>query len=276
MVNYYLMILGMRRMERAAEKLTYLTEEPHFEIHFLTGKKFLFQTLFCIYSLERYSRIAFCVNLYDDGSFDDQTVANIKKQLPHVKIHLKPDIDQRLKEHLPQDQFPYLNHKRNIYPHIKKLTDIHCGNPGWKLVLDSDMLFRAYPSKIIQWMRNPAKPIYMLDSNYAYGFPKKEMEKRCKTGVPHLLNVGVIGLNSEIINWQKVENWAKDLEGTFGNSYYLEQALTAMILGQAECDILPQSEYVVYPKDINQPQSILLHFVDLSKALYFRWAWRKI
>jgi hypothetical protein len=138
------------------------------------------------------------------------------------------------------------------------------------------MLFTSRPNEILDWLENPDRPIYMVDSTYSYGFPKEAMENLCKETIPDLLNVGVIGLNSSNINWEKLEEWSKALESKFGSTYYLEQGLTAMLVGNARSTVLNKKQYVVYPKDLGQNNTKLLHFVDLSKALYFRKSWRNL
>lgn len=272
--NYLSMRQGQKAMKTAAEKLRFLDSESRFELHFLTGKNYLYQTLFCIKSLELAAKESFTVHLYDDGTFSDRLIAQISNQIPGAVIHHKKDIDHRLAAHLPAERFPYLNKKRSIYPHIKKLTDIHCGSAGWKLVLDSDMLFNRNPEEMMTWLSHPTSPVCMQDCVNAYGFPKSAMEALTGNPIIDLMNVGIIGIQSESINWENVEKWASELESTFGNSYYLEQGLTAMILSGKKCIVLPPENYVVNPTRIGN--AMALHFVDLSKALYFRKAWKNI
>jgi hypothetical protein len=248
-------------------------------IYFLTGKKYLYQTLFCIKSLINVTKTSFEFILVDDGSFDDEIIVQIKKQLPGARIITRQTIEQNLNVILPEQQYPALHQKRKVYPHIKKLTDIHTiADTGWKLVLDSDMLFWHEPSAIINWLKNSEKPIHMLDCQESYGYSKQLMEELCGYKVPSLLNVGVIGLNSSQINWDNIERWIIALEEKEGTSYYLEQALTAMLLAGVKAAVLPADEYIVNPDQqaINAAKGVLHHYVDLSKEGYFKTAWNKL
>jgi predicted component of type VI protein secretion system len=58
----------------------------------------------------------------------------------------------------------------------------------------------------------------------------------------------------------------------------LEQALTAMLIGETEAAVLPADEYMVNPqmKAIEEKTGVLHHYVDLSKEGYFKKAWRMI
>jgi hypothetical protein len=172
-----------------------------------------------------------------------------------------------------------LHHKRKVYPHIKKLIDIHTSNPvGWKLILDSDMLFWKEPVEMINWLKQPAQPIHMVDCVESYGYSEALMTKLCGTKIPHLLNVGIVGLNSSNIKWEIIENWVKELEETEGTSYYLEQALSAMLIGETTSTILNESDYKVNPTSIDLQHKVntLHHYVDLSKEIYLKEAWRLI
>lgn len=278
--NYRNMVKGRKLMEHAALDLpSVYSYAEGLPVYFLTGKNYLYQTLFCIRSLAKVSDEKFKFILVDDGSFDNQIINSIKKQLPKADIITKEIIDQNLKEYLPANSYPELHHKRKIYPHIKKLTDIHT-LPGseWKIVLDSDMLFWGEPQTIIDWLRRPTMPLHMIDCKESYGYTKPLMEDLCNTVVKPLINVGAIGLNSNSINWDKLENWVKILEEKEGSSYYLEQALTAMLIGNESSINLGDNEYIVNPSPniSSNKVGVLHHYVDLSKEVYFKKMWKNL
>ncbi len=119
-------------------------EQP-LDVYFLTGKYFWYQTCFCAYSLAQQSDRPIRPVIYDDGSLTKTYQDAIYRIFPRAKIILKPDIDINVDRYLPRSQFPYLRERRDNYPNIRKLTDIHLGSQGWRLVLDSDMLFFRPP-----------------------------------------------------------------------------------------------------------------------------------
>ncbi|TSD65870.1 glycosyltransferase family 2 protein [Inquilinus sp. KBS0705] len=273
--NYRSMMVASLAMQKASASLPPVQSHADgFSIYFLTGKNYLYQTLFCIQSLVKSSTEKFKFILVDDGSFDEVLMERIKRQLPGAVIIDKETIDKNLQETLPVDSFPYLHHKRAVYPHIKKLTDIHT-LPGddWKLVLDSDMLFWAYPTDILNWLKHPDKPIHMIDCVESYGYTANLMEKLSASTIKPLINVGAVGLNSKHINWHNVEHWVKELETAEGTSYYLEQALTAMLIGHKPTIALDTDNYIVNPTD--NAKGVLHHYVDLSKEYYYKSAWKK-
>jgi hypothetical protein len=278
--NYRKMMTARGQMEKASLNLPPVTSSNDgLPVYFLTGKNYLYQTLFCIRSLNLVAKTNFRFVLVDDGSFDEVLINRIKKQLPGADIVTKDIIAQNLQRVIPEAQFPYLHQKRAVYPHIKKLTDIHTipGN-DWKLVLDSDMLFWHEPFEMLEWLRSPNRQLHMIDCGEAYGYSKKLMEELANKTIKPLINVGAIGLNSNNINWHDLERWAETLEQREGTSYYLEQALSAMLIGDEHATVLPPGKYIVNPgkTTIAAQNGLLHHYVDLSKEGYYKQAWKKL
>lgn len=278
---YNEMLLAQQEMMIACHKLKIVDDHQtnDMNIYFLTGKNYLYQTLFCIKSLKTNCEENFNFILIDDGTFDDEYVKLAEKLIPNCKIILNKQLEKNINHYLPIDKYPFLNKKRKVYPHIKKLTDIHTLNhcKGFKLVLDSDMLFYQSPKEIIEWLKNPISPLHMIDCEEAYGYSHQLMEQLCGSAIPELVNVGVIGMDSESINWELLEDWVKQLEEKEGTCYYLEQALSAMLIAGKTATVLTRDTYIVNPSEaeINETTAILHHYVDLSKMGYYTKAWKK-
>jgi hypothetical protein len=279
-LNYYKMIRNRGQMEQSSVNLPAVKSYTYgLPIYFLTGKRYLYQTLFCIQSLAHVTQTKFKFILVDDGSFDDKLIARINLQLPGATVITTEIINENLENHLPKEKHKALHQKRLSYPHIKKLIDIHT-LPGdeWKLVLDSDMLFWDEPTELIKWLQKPERSLHMIDCIESYGYSTMLMESISDSTIKPLINVGVIGLNSHRINWDKLENWVKILEEKEGTSYYLEQALTAMLIGDNPSIRLNAEKYIVNPtkETVQKRTGILHHYVDLSKNEYYKMAWRNI
>ncbi|MCQ6957287.1 hypothetical protein [Mucilaginibacter aquariorum] len=279
-INYRKMMHGRKLMEkRSVELPPVISKSDGLPVYFLTGKNYLYQTLYCIQSLSVTTATPFKFILVDDGSMNDALMERIHRQLPGAEIITQSRIGRNLQKSLPADLYPCLHYKRKVYPHIKKLTDIHTIPGGtWKLVLDSDMLFWNKPDELIQWLTKPEQPLHMIDCSDAYGYSKKLMEELSGSKISPLINVGAIGLNSQTINWAELETWVKTLEAREGTTYYLEQALSAMLIGNSSRTVLPAEKYIVNPDNasIDYNRGVLHHYVDLSKEGYFKTSWKKL
>lgn len=267
-------------MRRAAARLPALPpaapDAP--EIRFLTGRRFWYQTAFCAWSLGRVAGEPLRVTLFDDGTFDAELAAEARRLLPGVRLVPRGEAEAALDRHLPASRFPTLRSQRLSYIHLRKLTDLHAGARGWNLVLDSDMLFFRRPVELLAWLRAPATPVHMVDVYDSYGYPGETLRRLAGVPLPARVNVGVCGLRSDALDWPRIEGWCADLLAAHGTSYYLEQALVALLVAGQTPVRLPETDYRVYPSpsECREPTAVLHHYVDLSKRGYFRQGWRRV
>jgi len=246
------------------------------EISFLSGTKFWYQTCFCVYSMSQQSKVNLRPVIYDDGTLQASQKAEFQRLFPNVQIVSQETIQTRLERCLPEQKFPYLRQRRLAYPNLRKLTDIHIDSSGWKLVLDSDMLFFQSPTLLINWLRSPQSPCHMVDVETAYGYSSALMASLAGTSIPDRINVGICGLNSSALDWHKLEFWCKTLIEREGTHYYQEQAIVAMLMVQQPCAIAPAKDYIVLPDraEVRSPKAVLHHYVADSKPWYFRYGWK--
>jgi len=129
---------------------------------------------------------------------------------------------------------------------------------------------------LLTWMEAPVQPVHMLDIQDAYGYPPATLTALAGATLPANVNVGVCGLRSDAIDWEKLEYWCARLLAEHGTSYYLEQALVALALTGQPAVCLPAHDYRLMPdsKECRQPTAALHHYVAESKRGYFRDAWR--
>ena len=246
------------------------------ELHFLTGARFWDQTALCLYSLQRHTGHALPAVFHDDGSATDTIMDRLGRLFPHARWRRHAEIVATLDQHLPAARFPILRERWAAYPNIRKLTDVHVGSRGWKLVLDSDMLFFRRPEFLLAWLTAPARPLHLVDVEESYGYSRALMQSLAGTPIPPLVNVGITGLASESLDWERLERWCRELIAAEGTSYYLEQALIAMLVAGQPCAVAPAADYIVLPSsaECRAPHAVLHHYVAGSKRGYFRHAWR--
>jgi hypothetical protein len=117
----------------------------------------------------------------------------------------------------------------------------------------------------------------MTDCSESYGYPVELMGSLSGHSVSRLLNTGVNGIHSGLIDWDELEHWIEALETTHGTSYFLEQALFAMVSSRAPVLRLPADTYVVSPagSSATRTDCVLQHYVYDSKPHYFGRAWRQ-
>jgi phage tail protein X len=268
-----------RRMMRAAAELPCPDREgaETVRVHFLTGKKFWHQTVFCAWSLSHSAGVNVIPVIHDDGSLDDEINGRFRRCFPRCEIVPNAEAIERLDQHLPTRKFPALRERRQHLPLFRKLLDVHAGTAGWKLFLDSDMLFFRRPDVLMDWLKSPGFHLHMVDVETCYGYPVDFLSRQVGRLVPDRVNTGITGIDSSRIDWDRVESLVAEQLKQFGPHYYAEQAIVAQILS-ADPGLLalPAQDYLVMPDEaeVRQPTAIVQHYVAQTKPWYYRYAWR--
>lgn len=246
-------------------------------VHLLTGRRFWYQTAFCLWTLARQTARPVHPIIYDDGSLQPEHCEPIQRLFPQARFESRAGIVARLDEHLPVPRFPALRERWLNYPNIRKLTDVHVGRPGWKLVLDSDLLFFHHPSLLVDWLDRPDRPLHAVDSETSYGYTRSLMNELAGAPVADLINVGLTGLDGSQLDWEKLEHWCATLIAREGTHYFLEQALIAMLVAGRPCAVAPAADYITCPAkpESDLCRAVMHHYVANSKASYFRTNWRR-
>ncbi|MFA6286228.1 MAG: glycosyl transferase family 2 [Opitutaceae bacterium] len=272
---------GRGEMESAAATLTPLSLPSAPDgcvLHLMTGRRFWYQTAFCLHSFARHAGIAVRAEIYDDGSLGEEHRAGLRRLGLPVVFHDASVLLARLDRLLPSDRYPVLRERWINYPNIRKLIDVHLGSTGWKLVIDSDLLFFRRPDVLLSWLAAPDRPLHAVDCAESYGYSRPLLEKLAGAPIPPLVNVGLCGLRSDSLDWDQLERWCAELHAKESTSYYLEQALVAMLVAREPggCVIAPKNDYVTLPApaEITAPTAVMHHYVDTAKRGYFQEAWR--
>jgi hypothetical protein len=279
-LNLCLAWLGRRAMVRAACWLPAFSLAPPDapKVFFLTGAQFWYQTAFCAFSLLVHAARPIRIVAVDDGTLTREQAEKLGRIFPGLQILWADESERRLEAHLPAARFPTLRRRRLVYPHLRKLMDVHAGNAGWRLVLDSDMLFHRRPDLLLDWLENPHEPLHMVDVEDAYGYSSGLMTELAGASIPQRLNVGLCGLRSDMIEWDRLEAWCRAMLEREGSHYLQEQAMVAMLTAGQPRAIAPPTEYIVKPSraEVEHPTAALHHYVAETKAWYFRFGWQRL
>ncbi len=269
---------GRAAMEAAAARLPVpsVASGAALELHLLTGRRFWYQSAFCLWTLARQTGRPLAPVIYDDGSLAEQYRVSLSRLFPAVRFVAQGETIKRLDALLPVARFPFLRERWLNYPNLRKLIDPHLGGTGWKLVLDSDLLFFRRPDFLLHWLDTPDRPLHAVDCETSYGYSRPLMNELAGAPVAELVNVGLTGLNSSELDWEQLEHWCSPLITQEKTSYYLEQALIAMLMAGRPCAIAPVADYVTLPKppEAHACKAVMHHYVAHSKRWYFQQNWR--
>ena len=94
------------------------------------GRRFRYQTAFCLHSFAITARTTVRAEIYDDGSIDAACASALGGFGPGIRIHAHADLKAVLDRALPEARFPVLRDRWLRYPNIRKLIDVHLGGAG--------------------------------------------------------------------------------------------------------------------------------------------------
>ena len=287
--HYQKMLAAEQEMKRYAMEILTINSSfspaGEFKINFLTGDRFIHQSLFCVYSFFKFLTSEesgwFSVNFYSDGTLSPGVAATLQARFPQIRLVSFAETQQALREHLPAASFPKLNEKTAAMPLFKKLIYPHLNQTGGAAFFDSDMLFLKRPAAFLNWVEqykirgNTA--FCILDVSRSYGYREEDILKMWPRGILHNINSGMYGIDSRQIDFDFIEKLVGDFENNFGSQYYLEQLITAIILEKAgNLFVADPREYIVLPgaEQVRAQTGTLHHYVNESKAFYFMESWR--
>ncbi|MBS0656727.1 MAG: glycosyl transferase [Verrucomicrobia bacterium] len=248
------------------------------ELSLLTGRNYWDQAAFCLWSFATAAATPVRAVVYDDGTLDEVGVEALRRVTVDLRVVQREETLAKLEACLPRERYPVLRSRWDVYPHIRKLTDPHVGSTGWKLVLDSDLLFFRRPQFLLDWLRAPDRPLHAVDCEESYGYPRARLEALCGAQLPALCNVGLTGWQSEAFDWDEIERWCAALTERGRSSYYLEQGIVAMLAARASCAVAPAADYITLPvpPEDGECAAVMHHYVAGSKRAYFRRNWRTV
>jgi hypothetical protein len=273
--------LGEAEMAEAARRLPPVPAPsepaaPPVVMHLLTGRRYWHQTAFCLWTFARHSGRQLAPVILDDGTLSAEFADPLRRLFPLARVEGEKDIIARLDERLPAARFPFLRARRKEFPLLRKLTDLHAGLGGWRLFIDSDLLFLRRPDFLIDWHDRPDRPLRGEDVVTSYGYPLPLLAELAGRPVTERINTGTLGLRGDELDWERLEFWCRELQTRVGPHYYQEQALVALLLAGRDCAVPPPEDYVVLPSppEALARRAVMHHYVAHSKRWYFQHNWR--
>jgi hypothetical protein len=288
--NYQLMLTSEAEMkEYAFNKLTIpgnFCKNGKYTINFLTGDKFIHQTLFCTYSFFKFLNVSescnFQINYFSDGTLSLATKSTLNRRFPYINVIDFQATSELVEKYLPVSKFPYLRKKIDTAPLFKKLVFTHIARTGLTTFFDSDMLFLRRPEEFLAWLYSQSNDdthaFCIQDVMRSYGYSDNQINTVWPVPIKFNINSGMYSIFSEKIDFEFIEALIKKFELNYGSQYYLEQLITAILLeGSPNLFVAPQSTYIVLPtkEQIISQIGTLHHYVNESKEFYFKESWKK-
>jgi hypothetical protein len=267
-------------MEKAARQLPRSADPVQHDplpVYFMSGRDHWAMTAFCAFSLLESTNSNVVPMVMDDGTLAAKERHELKRILPRAVFLNHEACEENVNRWLPEERFPALRAMRRELPLMRKLLDLHAGQSGWRLFIDSDILFWSEPGWMLDWLRAPMHPVYMWDFRNSYGYSPQLLESILGRPMPPMINTGFCGLLSESIDWGQLEHWASRLLAVEGTNHFSEQCLCAMLMAINGSRPAPK-DYLIWPtgEESRYPTAAMHHYVAESRVWYHVYGWPTI
>jgi hypothetical protein len=244
------------------------------QVHFLSGAEHWAMTAFCLSSLLRSTSVNLVPIVLDDGTLGPAQKAELTRIFAEKQFVDREESEKRVQHNLPRTSYPSLHAMRDELPLMRKLIDLHIAERGWRLFLDSDILFFREPQWILNWLQSPRSPFYMRDFRNSYGYREETIAAAMGQPVLPLVNTGLYGFESNSIDWDRLERWAGFLHSAAGTNHFSEQCLLAMLMTTSAPQQAP-SDYLIWPseQEVRNPSAVMHHYVAESRTWYYIHGW---
>lgn len=149
-----------------------------FEVHILTCRNDLVDTLWCIKTFLYFSKSSPNVVVHDDGSLTSSDFTLLRNHLVNVKIVSRSEGDKLAREGLSKFHFCSKYRFEHFYFHAIKLFDpILFAGSNPVLILDSDILFFGAPKILMDHILH-GQSCYLSDYRNSYSFSPSEIFAR--------------------------------------------------------------------------------------------------
>lgn len=221
------------------------TSDRSCEIHVLTYEKDWLNLIWALKTFYHYSGRRYALCIHDDGTLTTDNRATLQHHFPNARIIDRPTADQyvlaKLAEHPRCLEFRKTNHlSPKVFDFAAYLESDHM------LLLDSDVLFFAEPTALLERIENPNYRLNTVngDVDSAYTIDPATVQQKFGFELIDRFNSGLGLIHKASLNFDWIEEFLA-LPDILGHFWRIEQTLYALCSCRFGTELLPP-EYDVH------------------------------
>jgi hypothetical protein len=207
--------------------------------------------------------------IHDDGSLTAGALGHLRQHLLGVTIVCKPEADERIARALAAR--PASRAFRERLPLARRIFDFPVfAKRTHYLVLDSDVLYFAYPDEMLNLM-DRHRPFFMSDYQDGYIYSREEIAARYGVDVVPAFNTGVSFFAKDMHQPDLIERYCRDAEqhGVLSHPW-AEQTLFAILFSEKKWGAERLSKRYRISRDPIDAGTVCHHFVnDGSRGSFY-------
>jgi hypothetical protein len=250
------------------------TTDTTCEIHVLTYEKDWLNLIWTLKTFYHYADRRYALCIHDDGTLTAQHRATLHHHFPSARMIERPDADARvLAELKPYPRCLEFRQTNHLSPKVFDFASYL--ESDRMLLLDSDVLFFAKPTALLQRIEDPNYHLNTVNGDVAssYTVDPTVVKKQCGFNMLERFNsgLGLIQKTSMNIDW--IEAFLT-LPGIIGHFWRIEQTLYALFSSKFGAELLPPAYDVHLEGGINGAPS--RHYVGAIRHLMYSEGIKKL
>ncbi|HZJ15981.1 MAG TPA: hypothetical protein VFD27_13090 [Chthoniobacteraceae bacterium] len=244
-----------------------LPEDKSCEIHALTSGDDWLNLVWALRSFAFFSGRQYALCIHDDGTLTDDAVGQLEVAFPHARLISRREADDRLRPVL--SDLPRCSALRATNKLAPKVFDFAFFLEADRLILlDSDILFFAPPTALLNALRDPAFCKNTLNKDWGAGYTIDLEKTRALLDfdLPPMINSGLGLLHRASLRFDWVEEFL-GLPDILSHSHQIEQTLIALCSARFGFEMLP-TEYDVHLGP-HRPGAPIRHYTGPIRHLMF-------
>jgi hypothetical protein len=221
------------------------------EIHVLTYERDWLNLIWALKTFYHYSGRRYALCIHDDGTLTANHRATLQHHFPDARIIDRPTADQRLLAEL--GAYPRCLEFRKTNHLSPKVFDFAAYLESDRMLLmDSDILFFAEPTALLQRIEDPSYQLNTVNGDIAsaYTVDPTAIQKKVNFQLIDRFNSGLGLIHKASLNLDWIEEFLA-LPGIVGHFWQIEQTLYALCSSRFGVELLPPSYDVHLDGGIN-------------------------
>jgi hypothetical protein len=250
------------------------TTDDTCEIHVLTYKQDWLNLIWTLKTFYYYSKRRYALCIHDDGTLTDESRATLQHHFPDARVIERSIADRKVMEYL--EPYPHCLKFRKTNHLSPKLFDFSAYlKSGRMLLLDSDILFFAEPTDLLNRIEDPKYILNTVNGDVATALTvdSKFVKEKYGFDLIERFNSGLGLIHKASLNLDWIEEFLS-LPDIMGHFWRIEQTLYALCSSKFGVELLPPAYDVHLDGGINDSPS--RHYVGAIRHLMYREGMRHL
>ncbi len=237
------------------------------EIHVLTYANDWLNLIWTLKSFYHFSQRQYALCIHDDGTLTQENIATLQYHFPKARIIERKQADEKVLPLL--SSYPSCLEFRKTNHLSPKVFDFAVYLQSDRLLLlDSDILFFAQPTELLNRIENPEYQINTLngDVESAYTVEPEVVKTHLGFDIAARINSGLGLIHKDSLNFEWIEEFLA-LPNIIGHFWRIEQTIHALCSSRFGVELLPPTYDVHLEGNINGSPS--RHYVGAIRHLMY-------